>query len=84
MKKRLCGLVLGLGMIAGCASAPNVEIYGLGQSIYPTSSTDAERVEMRDREIKLSEIELQNNIKYREMFDETKTNYGFNLLKIRF
>ena len=42
MNKRLCGLVLGLGLLVGCASTQNIEVYGLGQPIYPTNLTDAE------------------------------------------
>jgi hypothetical protein len=84
MKKRLCGLVLGLGLLTGCASTQNIEVYGLGHPIYPTGLTDAERVEMRDKETEASRIELQNKFQYRDMFGETEKDYGFNLLKVRF
>ncbi len=84
MKKRLCGLILGLGLLGGCASTQNIEVYGLGQPIYPSGLSDSEKAEMRADEAELSRIEVQNNLQYREMFGEDSQNYGFNLLKIRF
>lgn len=84
MKKRLCGLILGLGLFGGCASTQNIEVYGLGQPIYPTGLNDGERTEMRSKEMETSRIELENQINYKDMFGENTENYGFNLVKIRF
>ena len=81
MNRKLCGLVSGLLLLTGCATAPKIEVYGLGQPIYPTSLIETERI---NKEIELSKIELENNFQYRDMFGEMNQGYGFNLLKIRF